>query len=272
VVRKIIGSLEDGSGRSGSGKVDRRRGLIVEHLLEHGSVAIKDLAELQDVSLITIHRDLDELERQGMIRKLRGYVTAQPSSLFESTVSYRLRAAKKEKEALSRFALTQIEPGQSIMMDDSTTTLPLARLLYQKAPLKIITNFRMTLNELSETRSVNLISLGGEYSANSDAYFGIVCEQAVASLSADVFLTSAPAVSEDSVFHPFQDTVRVKRAMMDASARRIALFDHTKFGKKALNRLGSLQDFDLVVVDSGIDQTHLDELRECSVPLEIISL
>lgn len=244
----------------------------MEHLLGHGSVAIKDLAELQEVSLITIHRDLDELERQGMIRKLRGYVTAQPSSLFESTVSYRLRAAKKEKEALSRFALTQIEPGQSIMLDDSTTTLPLARLLSQRAPLTIITNFRMALNELSETRGVDLISLGGEYFPNSDAYFGIVCEQAIASLSADVFLTSAPAVLEGGAFHPFQDTVRVKRAMMGVSARHIALFDHTKFGKRALHRIGSLQDFDLVVVDSSIDQIYLDELREYSVPFEVVSL
>lgn len=242
----------------------------MEHLLEHGSVAIKDLAELQEVSLITIHRDLDELERQGMIRKLRGYVTAQPSGLFESTVSYRLRVAKREKEALSRFALTQIEPGQSIMLDDSTTTLPLARLLSQKAPLTVITNFRMTLNELSEARGVDLISLGGEYLPSNDAYFGIVCERAIASLSADVFFTSAPAVSGGGVFHPFQNTVRVKRAMMGASARCIALFDHTKFGKRALHRIGHLQDFDLMVVDSGIDQIYLDELREYSVPIEVI--
>jgi DeoR/GlpR family transcriptional regulator of sugar metabolism len=240
--------------------------------MEHGSVAIKDLAELHEVSLITIHRDLDELERQGMIRKLRGYVTAQPSTLFESTVSYRLGVAKNEKEALSRFALTQIEPGQSIMLDDCTTTLPLARLLSQRAPVTVISNFRMTLKELSVTRNVNLISLGGEYCSNLDAYSGIVCERAIASLSADVLFTSAPAVSEGGVFHPLQNTVRVKRAMMDASARCIALLDHTKFGNRALHRIGHLQDFDLVVVDSGIDQSHLDELRECSVPFEVVPL
>jgi DeoR/GlpR family transcriptional regulator of sugar metabolism len=50
----------------------------------------------------------------------------------------------------------------------------------------------MTLDELSETRGVDLISLGGEYFPGYDAYFGIVCERAIASLSADVFFTSAP--------------------------------------------------------------------------------
>src|SRR3712207_2391796 len=97
VVRTIIDLPGDGSGRSGSEKVIRRQGGIVDFVFKHGSAAIKDLAELFDVSLITIHRDLDELERQGMLRKLRGYVTVQPSSLFESTVTYRLGVAKKER-------------------------------------------------------------------------------------------------------------------------------------------------------------------------------
>ena len=60
--------------------------------------------------------------------------------------------------------------------------------------------------------------------------------------------------------------VRGKRGMMASVKRRILLADHTKFSKVALHKLASLQDFDLVVVDSGIDAARLDELRECSVP------
>jgi DeoR/GlpR family transcriptional regulator of sugar metabolism len=48
--------------------------------------------------------------------------------------------------------------------------------------------------------------------------------------------------------------------------------DHTKFGKVALHQLATLQDFDLVVVDARIDETRVNELRECSVPYEIVSL
>jgi DeoR/GlpR family transcriptional regulator of sugar metabolism len=86
-------------------------------VLERRSATIKDLAELFDVSLITIHRDPDELERQGMLRKLRGYVTAEPSSLFDSNVRYLLLAAMREKEALAKYTLTQVESGQSVLLD-----------------------------------------------------------------------------------------------------------------------------------------------------------
>ena len=203
----------------------------------------RDLAELLGVSTMTIHRDLNELERQGLLRKARGRVTAQPSSLFESTIAYRLRTARREKEAIARYALTLVEPGQSIILDDSTTALSLATLLPNKAPLTVITNSETTLRELSKTRSLNIISLGGEYLPSYDAYFGLFCEQTIASLNADVCFVSTSAVLGAVAFHQNQAEVKVKRAMMNASVRHIMLIDHTKFTKRALNRFASLQDF-----------------------------
>lgn len=241
-------------------------------MVEHGSANVKDLAKLFGVSLITIHRDLDELEHQGVLRKLRGYVTAQPSSLFDSNVRYRLRAATAEKEALARFALTLVEPGQAVLLDESTTALQVARLLPGKAPLTVITNFVMILNELSEVRGIELVSLGGRYLPFLAAYGGEVCQASLAAVRADILFVSTSAVSKCVALHQDERTMRGKRAMMDSSDRGVLLMDHTKFGKVAFHKLAHLRDFDLVVVDSGIDKAHLDELRECSVPFEVVPL
>jgi DeoR/GlpR family transcriptional regulator of sugar metabolism len=268
----IIGLLGDGSGRSGSEKVIRRQSGIADFVFEHGSAAIKDLAELFDVSLITIHRDLDELERQGMLKKLRGYVTAEPSSLFDSNVRYRLTAAMREKEALARFALMQVEPGQSVLLDESTTALMVARLLPDKTPLTVITNFAMILNELNEVKGIDLISLGGEYLPFLAAFGGEVCQASLGVVRADVLFMSTSAVSDCVALHQDQRTMAGKRAMMAAAKRRILLVDHTKFGRVALHKLAPLGDFDLLVVDSGIDDASLKELKECSVPFEVVPL
>lgn len=258
-----------GSGREGP---IRRQEKIAEHVLEHGSATAKELAELFDVSLMTVHRDLDELERQGVLRKLRGKVTAQPSSLFDSNVRYRLRSAKEEKEALARFALTQIEPGQSVMLDESTTSLAVASLLSSKAPLTVITNFLMTLNRLGGVKGIELILLGGEYIPSLDAFSGVVCEAAISSVRADVLFMSTSAVSGCAALHQEEKIMRDKRAMMDSSKRRILLVDHTKFGKVALHKLAPLSEFDLVVVDSGIGRGYLEELQECSVDVKVVPL
>lgn len=259
---------------NGPGKLGplQRQEQVGEYVLNHGSISAKDLAGVFGVSTMTIHRDLDELEQQGVLRKVRGAAEPRPSSLFESNVRYRIRTATEEKLAVCRFAAREVEPGQSVMLDDSTTTFPLARLLREVTPLTVITNFRMAIDELSGARGINLTSLGGEYLPSHDAFVGIVCEAALASLRADVLFMSTPAVSECSAMHQEQDIVRIKRAMMAAARRKVLLVDHHKLEKSALHTVAPLTEFDLLIVDSGVDDGTLERLRECSVPVEVAPL
>src|SRR5262245_30623785 len=104
----------DGS-RERSGP-DRRRRALAEYVLNEGPVPAADLATRFGVSLMTVYRDIDELEREGVLRKTRGGVTAQPSGVFESNVAYRKRAMRAEKAALAAHALTLVEPGMSVML------------------------------------------------------------------------------------------------------------------------------------------------------------
>ena len=138
-----------------------RQAWITTYILQNGSVQVDELAERFQVSRMTIHRDLDDLEQQGVLRKVRNGATAQPSSLFESDLRYRQGRNLKEKEAVSKKMLGYIEPGQAIFLDEASTLLPLVRMLPAVAPLTVITNFLPILNELSTHKDIHLISLGG---------------------------------------------------------------------------------------------------------------
>jgi DeoR/GlpR family transcriptional regulator of sugar metabolism len=246
-----------------------RRERIAAIVLANESVAARDLAARFDVSLMTIHRDLDELERQGVLRKTRGGATPQPSSLFESNVRYRLATARDEKAALARYALTLIEPGQAVLLDDATSTLALARLVPTIAPLTVITNYLATIQVLHDVPGIRLIALGGEYFPSHDSFMGIVCEGAIASLRADIFFMSTSAVSNGVAYHQEQEIVAIKRAMLRAAAKRILLIDHAKLGKTALHHLAPLADFDLIVVDDGVDAAGLRTLEEVKAPYAV---
>lgn len=256
------------AGLSGLSGADRRE-RIAEYVLARDSVATKELAARFDVSVMTVHRDLDELERQGVLRKVRGGATPQPSSLFESNVRFRLSSARSEKEALARYALGLIEPGEAVLLDDATTTLALARLLPSLTPLTVITNYLATIQTLRDVPGIRLIALGGEYFPSHDSFTGVVCEGAIAALRADIFFMSTSAVSAGFAFHQEQEIVKIKRSMLAAANRRVLLLDHGKLGKVALHRLAPLTDFDLVVVDAGVDPERLRELRDAKVPVEV---
>jgi len=258
-------------GENSTSRIQRQE-QIANYVLEHTSVSVKQLVDLFDVSFMTIHRDLDELEIQGFLRKVRGGATAQPSNLFESDVRYRLNIALKEKEAIAEQAMSHIEPGQAVMIDDSTTALVLARLLPRIVPLTVITYGLAAIRELSKVRGINLITLGGEYVPKYDAFVGILCEQAIATLRANVFFMSAAAVSGNFIFQQEEEFVKIKRAMLASASKHVLLCDHTKLGKFALHRLASLQEFDHIIVDSALDDAQLKALKENHIPVEIAHL
>lgn len=245
---------------------DVRREWIAEYVLEHESVNAKELATTFDVSLMTVHRDLDELERHGVLRKVRGGATAQPSSLFESNVRFRLMTSTVEKDALARYAVELIEPGQAVLLDDSTTALALSRLLPGVGPLTVITNYLRMLNELCAHPDIRLIALGGDYSASHDSFVGVVCENAIESIRADIFFMSTSAVADGMAFHQEQQVVAIKRAMLRVAKKKVLLIDHGKLGKVALHTLAPLSAFDLIVVDSAVGESQLRELRDAGVP------
>lgn len=250
----------------------QRHAQIAELVVSQPFISVKDLARKFEVSVMTIHRDLDELEAQGLLRKVRGGATPQPSSIFESSARYRITVARAEKQALANFALTQIEPGHAVILDDSTTVLTLARMVSSVTPLTVLTNSLGVLQELKAVPDLHLVVLGGDYLPRHNSFSGLVCEATIAAMRADVLFMSSMAISGGVVFQPDQELALVKRAMIGAAARRILLVDSSKFGRVALHRVARLQEFDLVVVDDGLNEAGRRQLQDAQVPFEIVTV
>jgi len=249
-----------------------RQKLITEYIHEQGSLEVDELSEQFQVSRMTIHRDLDELEQQGVLRKVRGGATVHPSYLFESNIRFRLTTAANEKGAIAKHALSLIEPGQVIILDDSTTTIALAHLLKDIKPLTVITNCLRIMVLMREEQGIRLIALGGDYFPRFDAFTGLVCEKAINSLRANILFMSVSAISRCVAYHQEQEIVKVKQAMMNSSAMKVLMVDNTKFGKVALHHLSPLEEFNLVLIDSGVAMNHRVDLDNAKVNYRIVNI
>ncbi len=238
-----------------------RRHAVSETVLKEGTVRIEDLAERFGVSLMTVHRDLDELESQGVLRKSRGMATAVSTSLIESSDMYRIGRQQAEKQALARAAMDYIEPGQAVFLDDSTTVRYMARWLSEKTPLTIITNVLTLINELNEVRGISLVGLGGTYYNWCKSFMGRITTEEIRRLRTDILVMSTAAIVDGWCFHQQQETVETKRAMFESAATRILLADHTKFERRALYGMVHLTEFDHVIVDSGTSPEVVTRLR-----------
>lgn len=249
------------SAKAASRQEERHR-LVTDAVMAAGSMAIEDLARMFDVSVMTIHRDLDRLEAQNVLRKSRGMATALPSSTVESNDAYRRAQQRAEKHELASAAIDFIQPGHTVMLDDSTTVLPLLELLGTKAPLTVASNSLSVTNGLVDAEEIELVQVGGQFRAWCNAFMGQMTLDAIAALHADVLIMSTSAVTGTACYHQRQDTISVKRALIEAAETRVLLVDHTKFERRALFRLCPLSDFDHIVVDSAIPAATLEALRQ----------
>jgi DeoR/GlpR family transcriptional regulator of sugar metabolism len=246
-----------------------RQDRIAEMVIKEGTVKVEELVDHFGVSAMTIHRDLSDLERRGLLRKTRGQATALPSSLAEASVAYRITRNRESKRALATAALEHIEPGRAIVLDDSTTLIPLVERLTERAPLTVITPFLTAVNMLADAPGISLISLGGQYHPWADAFLGGMTIDFAAELRTDLCVMSTSAVIDDVCYHQMHETVMMKKALMRCAKRKILLLDHSKFDQRALHALAPLNAFDLVIVDADTPPEHLERLRNAGVNLEV---
>lgn len=246
-----------------------RQSEIADLVLARGSIAAQELAASFGVSVMTIHRDLDELESQGVLRKERGGATAQPSGVFEARVAFRHASAVEQKRKIAQAALRYVEPGMSLMFDDSTTVLHMIPGLADMAPLHVATNFLAGLKELTAVPDVRVIAIGGDYDPLHDSFQGMVAVEGIQALHADALFMSTSAVSATHAYHQEDRIVAFKRAMISSSAKRYLLVDHTKLEKAALHRLAPLTDFDVVITDAEAGPQALAALEAAGVSVEV---
>lgn len=250
-------------------KRDDRQQAIMDLLVTDGEVDLDALSDRFQVSRMTIHRDLDDLETAGLLRKIRGGATIRSGTQFESDFRFRERQDGPAKTAMAEAALRLVEPGMSVMINDGSMAAILGKMLTARRPLTVITNNAAVIDALKAEAGITLIALGGVYSAKFNAYLGKVTEDALAGLRADISFISSPAVSGLEVFHMDDAVVRAKRAMILQGAIRVLLVNHARFGRAALHRLATLDEFDHIITDASPAEDNLTALRQAGLTLTI---
>lgn len=246
-----------------------RQARITELVLSRGAVSAQELAETFGVSAMTIHRDLDELQRQGVLRKSRGGATAQPSGTFESNVVFRAKANVEAKRQIAKHAAGLVEPGMSVLLDDSTTAAALLPFLATIGPITVATNYLATLTELAALREVEVVGLGGHFDPQHNSFLGTPCIEMLRSMRFDIAFVSTSAVTGAYAFHQEDKIVAVKREMVAAAEHTHLLIDHSKLHRTALHRLLPLHRFASVVVDPGTPGPEVATLRENDVRVDV---
>lgn len=257
--------------RSSHAVVEERRKAVLRYVAEHGDTRIDDLAEHFDVSLMTMHRDLDDLAGRHLLRKERGRAVAFPALTMEMATRFRESSALMAKNALCAAAADRIRAGTTVLMDDSTTLFPLVPVLGRLEQLHVVTNSVGLAQRLGSETGVAVTLLGGRYHGDFNSCTGPAVTRALSQMHADLALMSATAILEGRLFHPMNDYVEVKLAMLGSAKHALLLADHSKFGKTATYAYGTVADYQAVITDTGTPEAELAAMRDMGVPVETVA-
>lgn len=232
-----------------------RQDAILKRLRADGEVSVQTLASELAVSTSTIRRDLDVLSADGLLRRVRGGGSrVEPDAMPFGEVSAQSRA---EKDAIAMRAAQLVPDGSVVLIDIGTTTARLAHHLRRRR-LTVITSSLAVVDELRDEDSIELIVLGGVLRNNYLSLVGMLTEQALAQLRANVcFLSTSGIRAGGQVMDTTGIEVPVKRAMVAAAERTILLADRTKFPGTGLLSVCGADQIAVLVTNEGADQATL---------------
>ncbi|WP_258053012.1 DeoR/GlpR family DNA-binding transcription regulator [Streptomyces sp. Ru73] len=251
--------------------VERRRQDVLRYVAERGEIRIDALAAHFGLSLMTMHRDLDDLAGRGLLRKERGRAVAFPALTMETATRFREGANREVKAALCAAAAERIRPGSTLLIDDSTTLYPLADALATTEGIRVVTNSVGLAQRLSAAAGTDVTLLGGQYQGDFHSCTGPEVTRTLSRIRADLALMSATAVHDGRLFHPLPEFVEVKEAMLAAAASSLLLADHSKFGKTATYGYGDVGRYEAVLTDPGTDARETAAMRELGATITIVA-
>ncbi|SDR20213.1 DeoR/GlpR family DNA-binding transcription regulator [Thermostaphylospora chromogena] len=247
---------------------DRLRA-IIEALRVNDTVSVTELAAQHAVSEMTIRRDLDELARQGVVRRVRGGAMSLLLRGEEPPFGVREREAVEAKRRIGAVVASLIADGEAVLLDGGTTALEVARALRERR-LTVMPLALQAAWELADAPRVRVVLPGGELRRGELTFGGPLTENSVRALRFDTAVIGCCGLSaEHGITAHDLSEVAVKQAAM-ASARRVVIAaDSGKFGRTAFGAVCDYERVDVLVTDAAIPPDQHDALTAAGVSVHI---
>ena len=243
---------------------------IRELLQAQEFVDLQTLCEELGTSESSVRRDLDELERAGVGKRVHGGVlAAEPQS--EAFDFGRLSLlATDEKRRIGELAATLVDDGQTVILDGGSTTAAVARALASRR-LHVITNSLPIAQAFWDSRTAEVTLTGGFLYPRLGVLLGSFCEEMLAGVSADLAIMGVAGVTSAGLSNNNTLIVGTEKRMIAAARKVMIVADHGKFGRQAMVPLAPLDVVDVVVSDGALAPAHRRLLRRHQIDLHVAS-
>ncbi len=218
-------------------------------------VSVDELAEMMNVSNITIRRDLDQLASEKTIIRTHGGCLFVGRAALETEYHKRVRMNFSLKQAIGKTASEIIDDGDVLLLNDGSTTFHLGVHLGSKKDISVFTNSLALVTEVSRFNNLDLFIVGGKYNREQYSLRGSMLEQVLENYIFDKVFLGADAIDENGrCFVSSVEESRLTALMLRSGREKILLADHTKVKAESHCVYAALSNFDTWITTPGIDE------------------
>jgi DeoR family fructose operon transcriptional repressor len=243
---------------TGSVATEDRRNRLRHVLRDEGAIELKEAAEKLGVHPMTVRRDLDFLEQEGLARRVRG------GAVFVGLADFRQRHGRElaAKRRIATKLLPLLPKKQSVGLDASTTIFQFASAISQAEQLSVVTNGLSTFEILQHRAGIRAFLTGGESEEQNASLVGPVAIAAVSNfLFSRSFMSTTSLDPGLGTSEPTASEVGVKRALADASQHVVLAVDSSKLDTRSVVRALTLDRIHLLVTELDPLDIRLDPYR-----------
>lgn len=252
-------------------KPEQRQEQILERLRAvQREWRVEELARALRISSLTVRRDLDALVRAGLVIRTHGGCLCTGRIAADAVYHRRVAAHFELKQAIGASAAREVSSGDTLILNDGSTTFHLASHLGQCGRITVYTNSIAMIGELRRFPNVRLYLLGGEYHPDLSCLGGSLMERMLEMIAADTVFMGTDAVdARGRCLVIDQDTARTAQMMLRRARRRILLADHTKVSAAGGVVYAALCDFNLWITTAGLAPAARRRYRTQTVIREV---
>jgi DeoR/GlpR family transcriptional regulator of sugar metabolism len=241
-----------------------RQNKILEVLAVSQKIEVTALAEILEVSQVTVRKDLDQLEESGFIRREHGY------ALFGSIndVGRRMAIQYDVKQRIAKAAADLVEDGETVMIESGSCCALLAeQLANSKKNITIITNSVFIANHVRNASNIRIILLGGEYQGGTQVTVGSITRRNAEVFFSDKFFIGADGFTGQSFTGSDHFRAQTVRDLAEHAREIIVLTESEKFNRRGLEETVRLDQVDSVITDDRIHTGAETVIRDKDVKI-----
>jgi DeoR family galactitol utilization operon repressor len=246
--------------------LSQREEQIVELLMGSGELSVTALSDLLKVSSVTIRNNLRSLEAKGVINRSHGSAIAAYHPLFIEKQSSNTEFKKK----VAQVAASMVKDGDRIMITNGTTSALVAKYLFGKRDLSVVTNSTLIAPYVRSNPNISLTIVGGEYRPSAEALVGPIAISQLENYHVDITFagTDGVSISHGLTTHLTENAEIVRKMAIQAS-KKVVVVDSSKFNNIGFVKICNLEEIDILITDDRLPSSAIDEILSLDIELII---